>query len=343
MSNKTTYGERIARVAKLLLVAVALCVATQLSASSLDDKVDIKGKNITVREILNQIEMQTDYTFAFNQSAFDTSRRVDIAATQLEVEDVLKRILADTGFDYTIDGNNMIVIAPKKEQKLATPPKQAETPVEAPAPRPVQNPKPVPAKYTPAPIPVSVAQPMPEPEEVEVVSNLLPDIPQSPRWALKTNLLFDLTTTMNLGFEVRVSPRSTIELTGSYNPWSWKDNRKWKSILVQPEYRWWICDPFAGHFVGLHAQWAHYNFGNLPFGDLKNNRYQGDLYGVGVSYGYSWYLGKRWSLEATVGVGYNYLDYEKFDCLPCGSPLGRQSHNYFGITKLGINLSFLIK
>jgi hypothetical protein len=342
MSDRITYGERIARGAKLLLVAVTVCVATQLPASSLDDKVNITGKDITVREVLDQIEAQTDYTFAFNKSTFDTSRRIDIAATQIEVEEVVKMVLAGTQFDYTIDSNRLIIIAPKKD--TPEPPKQKEPEIELlvvePAPKSAAW-TPRPAKVTPAPAPKP--QPVAVVEDIVEVSDLLPNVPVSPKLAVKTNLLFDVTTTMNLGLEVRVSPKSTIELTGSYNPWSWKDNRKWKSILVQPEYRWWVCDPFAGHFVGLHAQWAHYNFGNLPFGDLKNNRYQGDLYGMGVSYGYSWYLGKRWALEATVGVGYNYMDYEKFNCLPCGNPLGRQSHHYFGITKLGVNLSFLIK
>lgn len=53
---------------------------------------------------------------------------------------------------------------------------------------------------------------------------------------------------MNLGLEVRVSPKHTVELSGSCNPWSWNDNRKWKSIPVQPEFRYWICDPFVARY-----------------------------------------------------------------------------------------------
>ena len=170
-----------------------------------------------------------------------------------------------------------------------------------------------------------------------------PNVPKSPLLALKTNLLFDATTTMNLGLELRISPKWTMELTGSYNPWSWPDNRKWKSIIVQPEFRWWLCDPFAGHFLGVHAHWAHYNFGNLPFGALKGHRYQGDLVGAGISYGYSWYLGKRWALEATVGVGYAYMWYQRFDREVCGNCYGWESKDYIGITKLGVSLSYLIK
>lgn len=400
MSYKTTYGKGIGRSIKVLLVAVALCAAVPLSAFDLTQKVDVAGTNITVRDLLRQIETQTGYTFAFNKSAFDVSRRINITADQVDVGDIMNAILAETGFSYIIN-NNHVIIMPVQEmpsgvagvkQTAAVSPRAAAQPGRSAAastaipatsakatapksvPRTVQV-APVPERGAdqPAPLPDlpvvkaeevymqvvdnSVYMVIPgqqvvemasiEPEQYAIKKPLTPDripnVPRSPRLAVKTNLLFDAMTTMNLGLEVRVSPKSTIELSGSYNPWSWSDNRKLKSILVQPEYRWWVCDPFAGHFIGAHAQWGHYNYGNLPFGGFKNNRYQGDLYGVGFSYGYSWYLGKRWALEATVGVGYNYLEYQKFDCIPCGTPYGWENHHYFGITKLGLNLSFLIK
>lgn len=170
-----------------------------------------------------------------------------------------------------------------------------------------------------------------------------PSIPQSPLLAVKTNLLFDVTTTMNFGLELKIAPKWTVELTGSYNPWTWAGNRKFKSVIVQPEFRYWLCDPFSGHFLGAHAHWAHYNFGNLPFGALKNHRYQGDLVGAGISYGYSWYLGRRWALEGTIGVGYAYMDYQTFEGIECGTCFGWNNTHYLGITKLGLSLSFLIK
>lgn len=201
----------------------------------------------------------------------------------------------------------------------------------------------VPATVPATPETVSASATQFVPANAAATGLRLANVPVSPRWAVKTNLLLDATTTMNLAVELRVSPKHTIELSGSYNPFSWPDNRKWKSIAVQPEFRYWVFDPFAGHFIGVHMHWAHYNFGNLPFGSLKNNRYQGDLYGAGFSYGYSWYLGKRWALEATVGVGYAYMEYQRFDPEVCGTCFGWESKHYIGITKLGLNLSFLIK
>jgi hypothetical protein len=54
-------------------------------------------------------------------------------------------------------------------------------------------------------------------------------------------------------------------------------------------------------------------------------------------------LGNRWGLEATVGVGYAYLDYDKYPCAKCGRKIGSASEHYFGPTKAGITLIFMIK
>ena len=69
--------------------------------------------------------------------------------------------------------------------------------------------------------------------------------------AVKTNLLYDATTTPNLGAEVRVGSKSTINLVYGLNAWSFKGDSKVKHWLVMPEYRWWTCTPFSGHFFGV--------------------------------------------------------------------------------------------
>lgn len=53
--------------------------------------------------------------------------------------------------------------------------------------------------------------------------------------ALKTNGLYWLATTPNLGIEAALSPKVTMELTGAYNPWTFKNNKKLRFWLIQPE------------------------------------------------------------------------------------------------------------
>ncbi len=168
--------------------------------------------------------------------------------------------------------------------------------------------------------------------------------PGSP-WNLKTNLISDVTTTLNLSPEICLSGRSSLDLTLGWNPWKFANHRQWRHILVQPEWRIWTRRTFSGHFFGLHAHYVFYNIGNLPepFSPwIRSHRVQGSAIGAGVSYGYRWCMGMRWDMEATLGVGYAYLDYKKYSCDNCQQYLGHQTRNYFGPTRLALNLIYKI-
>lgn len=167
---------------------------------------------------------------------------------------------------------------------------------------------------------------------------------------VKTNLLYGIYTyTPNLGIELGMSPKSTLELSGGYNPWHNERGVK-KSLhwLAEVEYRYWLCQRFNGHFLGIHALGSRYNINKtkLPLLFGKNSdqyRFDGYAVGAGISYGYQWILGTRWNLEANIGVGYARLDYDKYNCTTCGEKLGAERRNYFGPTKAGISIIYIIK
>lgn len=171
--------------------------------------------------------------------------------------------------------------------------------------------------------------------------------------AIKTNLLYSAySSTPNLSIELGLGKRSTLELGGGYNPWNLNgtpdDNKKLVHWLGQAEYRYWLCQRFNGHFFGMHVLGSQYNISGhelpLLFGKgSRNYRYEGQAYGGGISYGYNFFLGKRWSLETTIGVGYARLHYDKYDCAKCGSKIGTESKDYLGPTKAGISLIYYIK
>lgn len=169
--------------------------------------------------------------------------------------------------------------------------------------------------------------------------------------AVKTNLLSDAFMNVNLGMEVGLAPRWTLDLTGEFNGWTLSHDRRWKHWALQPEARYWFCDRFAGHFVGIHAHGGQYNIGGFDgryhlFGTdarkLKESRYQGWFVGAGVAYGYAWILNRHWNLEAEVGIGYSYTRYDRFRCAGCGKKMeADKPHHYIGPTKAAINLVYL--
>jgi hypothetical protein len=148
---------------------------------------------------------------------------------------------------------------------------------------------------------------------------------------------------MNIGMEVSMGRRWTIDLPVSYNPWNFADNKKMRHWLIQPEARYWFCEKFASHFMGLHAHIGEYNIGGIQMLGLKDFRYQGNIYGAGFSYGYQWILNPRWNIEATIGLGYVYLSYAQYPCEKCATKIADETHNYVGPTKAGISLIYIIK
>jgi len=170
---------------------------------------------------------------------------------------------------------------------------------------------------------------------------------ETPRFAIKTNLLYDLTTTPNLAVEFAMGRKTTLDLSFNLNPWTYnkEENTKFKFFLFQPELRYWTCEAFRGHFFGLHGHYAYYNVGHLPkplFSETMNQyRFEGQLAGAGVSYGYHWIIGKRWSLEAEIGAGYARLWYDKYPCQSCAKLITSDNKNYWGITRAGINLIYI--
>ena len=165
----------------------------------------------------------------------------------------------------------------------------------------------------------------------------------TPALSLKSNLAYDATGGFNLGAEFKVAPRLTVDLPLVWNPLEFGENRKWKHFLVQPELRYWTCEPFNGHFLGIHAHYAFYNAGGVGSRWMKDYRFEGWLAGIGVSYGYQWLLSSRWSIEASVGVGYAYMDYDRYLCRKCGTFQAHDRMNYFGPTKAAVSLIYIIK
>lgn len=169
--------------------------------------------------------------------------------------------------------------------------------------------------------------------------------------AVKTNMIPDAVLSPNLGVEMGLSPRWTVEVIGELNGWTMSHGRRWKHWSVQPGARYWLCDRFLGHFIGVHAHGGQYNMGGFDgrihllgtdARKLKDSRYQGWFAGAGFSYGYAWAVGARWNLEAEIGVGYSYTQYDRFPCADCGTKLASgKSHHYVGPTKAAINIVYL--
>ena len=165
--------------------------------------------------------------------------------------------------------------------------------------------------------------------------------------AVKNDLLTGALSSPNLSVEVKLSDRFTLEAGFHYNPFPAGGDKRWKHWFVQPELRYWMCQPFGGHFFGAHLRYGVYNAGDmkLPLGlfkGVRSSRYEGDFLGLGVSYGYHFILSPRWSIETSLGVGFLHIGYERYRCLHCGEQTGGGYKNFIAPTRAAVSLVYLI-
>lgn len=176
--------------------------------------------------------------------------------------------------------------------------------------------------------------------------------------AVKTNLLLDAATTPNLAVEVGVAPKGTVQLVYGLNPWQFTTERHGKRMakhwVLAPEYRWWTCSRFNGHFVGVHALGGQFNASRVDIpmpgafvgGDnlrqaVRGKSYEGGFAGAGLSYGYQWIVARHFNIEAEAGVGYGRVWYDKYECGECGPRIGSGHTNYVGLDRLVFSLMYL--
>lgn len=168
---------------------------------------------------------------------------------------------------------------------------------------------------------------------------------------LKTNLFTDAFLSPNLGVEIGLAPKWSLDIPVEINAWTLSHNRNWRHLSAQPEARYWFCERFAGNFVGVHAHGGWYNVGGIDmdfkflgtdFAKLHNSRYQGWFAGAGISYGHAWIINNHWNFEAEIGIGWSYTRFDRFRCEGCGKKEETGAHhNYFGPTKAALSLVYL--
>ena len=179
------------------------------------------------------------------------------------------------------------------------------------------------------------------------------------RFAVKTNALYLATATPNVGLEVALGERWTFEAEGGYNPWTFdkEKNMKAKHWLVSPEFRYWFCNSFQGHFIGINGNYTQFNVGALPVPvhesfislnqtqeqDLEKSRVEGWAVGAGLTYGYAFPIARRWNIEFTAGFGYWYSVYNQYESRKCGLFQETVKKHALGPTSLGISFIYMIR
>jgi hypothetical protein len=334
----------------LLSVAILTIV---FSAGAQDQKLNLSGERMSVSGILMQIRQQAHLGVAYRTDQIDPDRVIALPSRELSLEQVMALIAEGTDTKGVIDGNMVVFV--KKDP--------APVPVAADGfvPTPLSQfreslglrPRSVIIEGETAPSEQIVELPMPMESNLLPLSGYTSNQRLLPRWALKTNVPYWLAGkfTPNLSVEFGLGKKTTLESGGSYNWLGRKrtgeddDNKKMLHMIIKPEFRYWLCERFDGHFFGVHALYTRYNIDGYRVPLLFDRQYRYDGYGIGggITYGYHWAITKGFGLEFAVGAGVVRMNYDRFECGGCqrdGEPMKK---TYFGPTNAAINLVFLIK
>lgn len=163
----------------------------------------------------------------------------------------------------------------------------------------------------------------------------------SPFLAFKTNALLLGAGVANIGAEVRLADNFSLDFPVIYSPYTIKNDYRLRLLGFQPEFRFWLKNFTEGHFFGITGNFAWFNVSMS-----NDNRYQDTgnrpLMGVGISYGYSWKIRPSLALEFTAGAGYANIHYDVFYNIPNGVQYNSGVKNYWGLTKAGISIVYIL-
>lgn len=92
-------------------VLLAMLFPFQLSGMAWSQRtlVNIRVREATMREVIEMIKAQSDYTFVYNVEELSKLRKVSLDVREMAVEEVLRKCLEDTGYTFRIEDHVVVI------------------------------------------------------------------------------------------------------------------------------------------------------------------------------------------------------------------------------------------
>lgn len=106
-----TSNQRIFKIMKLFFAFILVCVSSAFAtgAYSQSAKVSIKVEQGYTKEVLQQIESQTNYLFVYNSDKINMNKKISINVVNETVAKVLDKVFAETNVNYVMQGDNILL------------------------------------------------------------------------------------------------------------------------------------------------------------------------------------------------------------------------------------------
>ena len=93
-------------------LVLMVCVSSLFAANvkSQVAKVNISFKNVSILQVIETIENQTDYLFVYDKNVLDLNREVSLEVKNQSVAEVLNNIFSNTNVIYAMEGTNIMLM-----------------------------------------------------------------------------------------------------------------------------------------------------------------------------------------------------------------------------------------
>lgn len=104
------------------IIGLIIFLFTAIHANAQNETFTISGRNITIKQVFEQIEAQSKYTVAYSKAQINVKQKVTMNIQKVSLKEVLEQALKDTGFAYKVNGFHIIIIpAPVHSPQTVTP------------------------------------------------------------------------------------------------------------------------------------------------------------------------------------------------------------------------------
>ncbi len=122
--------KKIFLVSKIIFFLIFLSTGMLMASSvySQDAKLSLKMENVTIRQVFNEIERNSEFIFIFQDDVIDRDARVNVDVTAKSIDEVLKQVFKSTGNEYAVVDRQVVVwknkgtntTAPAKQTQIIT-------------------------------------------------------------------------------------------------------------------------------------------------------------------------------------------------------------------------------
>ena len=90
-------------------LAVSLVAMVPVSAFAQVLKISMTKTNVSIENVLRELEKQSDYTFFYNDNQVKLNKKVSINVSDAPIETVLNEVFKNSGYTYKIVDNQIVV------------------------------------------------------------------------------------------------------------------------------------------------------------------------------------------------------------------------------------------